>query len=153
MPTEHEEFWTSSSFAFIGRSTAKAFPTLSYGELKKQGKKVFPVDPSVDEIAGDKAYPDLASIPGGVDAVLIATHPDVAEDVMAQAANVGVKRVWMHRGPGKGSVSEEAAALGREWGLTVIPGGCPLMYGPTSDGGHRFMRAVAGLFGQLPREM
>ena len=37
MPTEYEEFWTNSSFAFVRRSTAKPFPTLSYGELKKQG--------------------------------------------------------------------------------------------------------------------
>ena len=34
----------------------------------------------------------------------------------------------------------------------AVAGGCPLMYGPTSDGGHRFMKAVLGLFGQLPKE-
>jgi predicted CoA-binding protein len=61
MSSVREEFWTNSSFAFVGHSAEKGFPTLSYGELKKQGKKVFAVDPSVGEIAGDKTYPDLAS--------------------------------------------------------------------------------------------
>jgi len=36
MPTAHQEFWTNSSFAFVGHSAEKDSPTLSYGELKKQ---------------------------------------------------------------------------------------------------------------------
>ena len=124
-----------------------------YQRLRERGYEVFAVNPNAEEVMGDKAYPDLASIPLGVEGVVIATHPDVAEDVMAQAANVGVKRVWMHRGPGAGSVSESAAELGREWGLTVIPGGCPLMYGPTSDGPHKGMRWVLNLFGKIPKQI
>jgi hypothetical protein len=48
----------------------------------------------------------------------------------------------MHRGPGAGSVSPAATEYGRQHGITVIDGGCPLMFGPTADVGHKLMRLV-----------
>ena len=71
MTTSNEEFWNHKSFAFVAQSAKKPFPTLSYGELKKQGKQVFPVDPSVEEIEGDATFPDLVSLPQKVDAVVL----------------------------------------------------------------------------------
>ena len=59
MSSEHKAFWTHASFALVGHSAKKAFPTLSYRELKRQGKRVFAVDPSVDQIEGDPARPEL----------------------------------------------------------------------------------------------
>lgn len=52
---------------------------------------------------------------------------------MHDCADLAIKHVWMHRGAGGGSVSETATAYGREHGITVIDGGCPCMFGPTSD--------------------
>jgi hypothetical protein len=57
----------------------------------------------------------------------------------------------MHRGPGAGSVSDEAAAYGRAHGVTVIDGGCPLMFGPTADIGHRVMRRFFTATGTVPK--
>ena len=48
----------------------------------------------------------------------------------------------MHWGPNPGSVSPAATDYGREKGITVIDGGCPLMFGPTADFGHKVMRLV-----------
>jgi hypothetical protein len=45
MPTPHERFWANESFAFIGHSAKGGFPKLSYGEIRKQGGKVYAVDP------------------------------------------------------------------------------------------------------------
>jgi CoA binding domain len=70
------------------------------------GYEVFAVNPNVDEVEGDRCYHDLRSIPGGVDAVVIATKPERAEDTMRECADLGIKHVWMHRGPGARSVSE-----------------------------------------------
>ena len=72
---------------------------------------------------------------------------------MRECAELGIKHVWMHRGPGAGSVSATAAAYGRQQGISVIPGGCPLMFQPTSDGAHRAMRFVFTLTGAVPREV
>jgi uncharacterized protein len=52
------------------------------------------------------------------------------------------RHVWMHRGPGVGSVSPAATDYGREHGITVIDGGCPLMFSPTADFGHKMMRPM-----------
>jgi hypothetical protein len=74
--------------------------------------------------------------------VVIGTRPEFAEDTMGECAELGIKHVWMHRGPGAGSVSAAATEYGRRRGITVIDGGCPLMFGPTADVGHRLMRLV-----------
>jgi hypothetical protein len=87
-----------------------------------------------------------------VDAVVIATTPAVAPSVARECRELGITRVWMHRSFAGGSVSEEAHAFCRENGIASIAGGCPLMYGPTSDGGHRLMRSIIGLLGRLPKE-
>src|SRR5262249_2424882 len=113
-----------------------------YRRLRERGYDVFAVNPNTPEVEGDPSYPDLKSIPGGVEAVVIGTRPEIAEDTMHECAELGIRHVWMHRGPGAGSVSANATQYGRAHGITVIDGGCPLMFPPTSDFGHRLMRVV-----------
>jgi uncharacterized protein len=124
-----------------------------YDRLKATGYEVFPVNPNADTIEGDTCFPDLGSIPGGVDAVVIATAPAHAEATMREAADLGVTQVWMHRSVGGGSVSPTATTYGREHGITVIDGGCPLMYGPTSDTGHKVMCWMFTMAGKVPRKV
>jgi hypothetical protein len=59
----------------------------------------------------------------------------------------------VHRGPGAGSVSETAAAFGRAHGISVIDGGCPCMFGPAADAGHKAMRFLFTLNGHVPGEV
>jgi uncharacterized protein len=124
-----------------------------YKRLRDRGYEVFAVNPHADVVEGDHSYPDLRSIPGGVDGVVIATRPEIAEQTMRDCAELGIKRVWMHRGPGAGSVSPAAAEYGRDHGIAVIDGGCPCMFGPTADAGHKAMRVVLTLSGSVPREV
>src|SRR5262250_3852450 len=79
-----------------------------YRRLRERGYQVFAVNPNTGEVEGDRSYPDLASIPGGVQAVVIGTRPEIAEDAMRECVELGIKHVWMHRGPGGGSVSAAA---------------------------------------------
>jgi predicted CoA-binding protein len=122
-----------------------------YRRLRDRGYDVFAVNPNADTVEGDPCYPDLRSIPGGVDAVVIGTRPDAAEPTMRECAELGIHRAWMHWGPDGGSVSAAATAYGREHGITVIDGGCPLMFGPTADLGHKLMRLVYG--GHVPKQV
>jgi hypothetical protein len=59
----------------------------------------------------------------------------------------------MHRGPGAGSVSHPAAEYGRQRGINVIEGGCPCIFDPTADPGHKGMRLVFTLTGNVPRHV
>jgi len=122
-----------------------------YRRLRARGYQVFAVNPNTGQVEGDRTYQDLKSIPGGVDAVVIGTRPQIAEDTMRECAELGIKHVWMHRGPGAGSVSDAATGYGRAHGITVIDGGCPLMFGPTADLGHKIMRLVYA--GHVPKEV
>jgi predicted CoA-binding protein len=86
-----------------------------------------------------------------VQAVVIGTRPELAEGTMRECAELGIRQVWMHRGPGTGSVSAAATEYGRHHGITVIDGGCPLMFDPTADLGHKLMRLVYA--GHVPKQV
>ena len=59
----------------------------------------------------------------------------------------------MHRSFGEGSVCDQATAYGRENGVTVIDGGCPLMFGSIADPAHKVMRLLFGMTGKVPRKV
>ena len=124
MPTEHERFWTQSSYAFVGHSAVKPFPKLSYGQLKKRGVKVFAVDPSADEVEGDRTYADLGSLPASVDAVNWDWPKEESADWVRKAADAGIQSVWIHMGRD----TPEAVELAKERGLELHTGTCAVMY-------------------------
>lgn len=124
---------------------------LIYDRLQKTGHQVFAVNPQMLTFQNDRCYPDIQSIPGGVDGVVIITRPDVTVRIVRDCKDAGVQRVWMHQSVGKGtSVSPEGVEYCRQQGITVIAGGCPMMYGEGADLGHVCMRWLLKLTGKLP---
>jgi hypothetical protein len=149
------DFLDNHRIAVVGVSRAKRGHAANnvYLRLRDRGYEVFAINPSAEQIEGDTCYSDLGSVPGGVDAVVIGTRPETAESVMHDCVELGIQFVWMHRGLGRGSVSEAASAYGREHGVNVIDGGCPLMFDPTADFGHRCLKAILSLTGAVPRNV
>jgi predicted CoA-binding protein len=137
----------------VSRTPSGHGSNVVYQRLRERGYEVYAVNPNTDEIEGDLCYQDLKSIPGGVDAVVIATRPETAETTMRECADLGIKHVWMHRAFGGGSVSDAAASYGREQGIAVIDGGCPLMFDPTADKAHKAFRFVCTLTGKVPKRV
>lgn len=135
----------------VSRTPKNHGSNVVYKRLRDRGYEVFAVNPNADRVEGDPCYQDLKSIPGGIQAVVIGTRPKIAEDTMRECAELGITQVWMHRGPGAGSVSDDATAYGRQHGITVIDGGCPLMFGPTSDFGHKVMKLMYA--GHVPKQV
>lgn len=126
---------------------------LIFQRLRGRGYEVYPVNPNATEVEGTHSYPNLASIPGGVEAVVIATRAGRAEATMRECSALGIHDVWMHRAFGDGSVSPQATAYGRTHGIRVIDGGCPLMFEPTADGGHKLLRWACTWTGKVPRQV
>ncbi len=149
------EFLANERIAVTGvsRNPANHGSNIVYQRFRDRGYSVFAVNPNADEVEGDVCYPDLKSIPGAVDAVVIGTRPEHAEGTMRECIELGIEYVWMHRGPGAGSVSTAATELGRKEGITVIDGGCPCMFGDTADIGHRIMKPLLSLTGSVPRSV
>ena len=124
-----------------------------YQRLRDRGYEVFAINPNTDTVEGDRCYNNLKSVPGGVEAVVIGTRPEIAEETMRECAELGIRYVWMHRSFGAGSVSDAATDYGRQHGITVIDGGCPLMFDPTADFGHKAMRFVFTRTGKVPKQV
>ena len=135
----------------VSRSPKQHGSNTVYKRLRDRGYDVFAINPNAETVEGDPAYADLRSIPGGVEAVVIGTRPERADETMRECAELGIKHVWMHRSYGAGSVSKSATAYGREHGITVIDGGCPCMFEPTADFGHKIMRRIYA--GHVPKQV
>ncbi len=121
-----------------------------YQRLRNRGYQVFAVNPNADQVEGDLCFRDLKSISDGVDWVVIGTRPETADEAVRECDELGIKRVWMHRAFGDGSVSDTATQYGRQRGMTVIDGGCPCMFDPTADPGHKVMRMMCTLTRNVP---
>ncbi|MCA9936830.1 MAG: CoA-binding protein [Anaerolineales bacterium] len=120
-----------------------------YKTLRQSGRTVFAVNPNTDTAEGDPCYPSLQAIPGGVDGVIIITKPEITEQVVQDAVAAGVPRVWMHNNTFMpSSVSEKATAVCHENNITVIDGGCPMMF---FDPFHKCMKWMLGAMGRLPK--
>jgi hypothetical protein len=111
-----------------------------FRRLRDAGHEVVPINPRAPEAEGVHCYPDLAAVPGPLDGVVIVTPPDASAAIVRQCRDRGVRRVWMHRSFGSGSVSDEAVRECVAAGIDCIAGGCPMMFCEPIDVGHRCMR-------------
>lgn len=134
----------------VSRDPQNHGANIIYQRLRDRGYQVFAINPNAEEVEGDRCWPDVASVPGGVDAVVIGTRAEHAPGTMRECVELGIRHVWMHRLVGAGSVSDEASEYGRRHGIQVIDGGCPLMFDPTADGGHKVLRRVFTWAGKVP---
>ena len=113
-----EDFLAQKRIAVAGVSRDRNQPANAiYRKLRDSGHEVFATNPKTQKVEGVACYPDLASIPGGVDAVMIATPPAAGDEIVRQCSQLGISRVWLHRSFGTGSVSQAAVDYCREHGL------------------------------------
>jgi predicted CoA-binding protein len=145
MPSEYETFWNAKSYAVVGHTEKSAFPLFTYKGLKKSGRVVYPVDPKADVVDGDRAYPDLASLPASVEAVVIEVPKEETREWIAQAADAGIKDVWVHQTRD----TPLAVALAAERGLRLRTGTCAAMYatpGLSFHSIHKLIQIMRGKF-------
>lgn len=137
--------------AGVSRKDRSGPANLIYRKLKSAGYEVFPVNPATTSVEDDPCYPSVEAIPGEpVDGVVIGTTPAAAETIVRGCAEAGVRRVWMHRSFGEGSVSGPATRFCEEHDISVIAGACPMMYCRPVDFGHRCMKWCLKVTGNLP---
>ena len=145
MASQRQTFWDHASFAVVGHSDKRSFPKLTYNALKSSGKPVYAVDPSADEIEGDKAFSDLTALPSPVEAAVLELPKDETAAWVARVADAGIKAVWIHQH----TDTPEALALAGERGLDVCAGTCAVMYvtpGLSAHSPHRWIMRALGKF-------
>jgi hypothetical protein len=145
-----EDFLAQDHIAFVGVSrNPKEFANAVYRNMRDGGRSLYPVNAGADgaPLEGDPSYRSLADVPDPVDGVVVMVPADGAADVVRDAVARGVPRVWLHRGFGRGAVSDEAVELCRAHGIDVVEGACPLMFDGDVRGAHRLHRfLVRGRF-------
>ena len=149
MTTKHAVniFLKNKSIAVVGVSrNKKKFGYIAYKNLKDKGYKVFPVNPNADSVDSYKCYPNLSSISGAFDGVLLVVPPKQSEAVVREAHQLGVKSIWFQQG----SSSEEAINFCEENNISVVSGECIMMFTEPVESFHKFHRWIWKIFGKLP---
>lgn len=109
------------TIAIVGISDKEDRPSYRVARyLQEQGYKIIPVNPRLTEVLGEKAYPDLQSIPEPVDVVDVFRKPEEVVSIARDAVAIGAKVLWLQLG----IKNEEAEQLAREAGLKTISDLC-----------------------------
>jgi uncharacterized protein len=146
-----QAFLDDKKLAIVGASPNKDnFGRSLMAELTKKEYQVIPVNPKYDEIEGVRSIPTVKELPKEVENVILATPPKLTDEIVGQCIGTHVKRVWMIRGMGKGSYTEEAHQKCTENGIEVVYGFCPMMF--LGEGFHKFHFWLRNHFGKVPSE-
>lgn len=147
-----EDFLAQKRIAMPGISRDPAnFSVKLFEELCRRGYDVVPVNPHMAEVQGRRCFTRVQDIQPPVEAALLMTSSEATETVVHDCAEAGIRRVWMYRATGKGSVSAKAVAFCRGRGIEVVPGQCPFMFLPDTAGVHRFHGFIRKITGRYPR--
>jgi hypothetical protein len=108
-------------FAVVGVSRdSSKYGNKIYADLKQSGYKVYPINPNIEEIFGDKCYPSLDKLPLKPDVVDIVVPPRITEEIIKQCKTLGITNIWLQ----PGSESEEAIKFCQANNMKLVSGVC-----------------------------
>lgn len=141
-----DAFLAQQAFALVGvsRSGGK-FGNLILRELREKGMRVYPLHPAADTIDGVKCYGHLKDMPEPIGGMIICVTPGDAVTAVRDAAEAGIKHVWLQQG----AESPYLEQLCTELGLDAVVGECILMFA-NPKGIHRAHQMLEGVLGRLP---
>jgi predicted CoA-binding protein len=109
------------SVAVVGLSPQPARPSFNVAKaLQGFGYRIIPVRPLVDEVLGEKAYPDLESLPELPDIVDVFRASEHVPAIVDSCIKLGIKNLWLQ----DGVIHEEAALRAQAAGITVVMDRC-----------------------------
>ncbi|HEX4819694.1 MAG TPA: CoA-binding protein [Acidimicrobiales bacterium] len=146
-PEAARSFFALDRIALVGASDDKKhFSNAVFLALRDHGVHAIPVNPHETVVGGETCYPDIATVPGAVDGVIVMVNHETALQIVDECIERGVTHVWLFKGLGGDSaVSDEAVARCRNHDIHVIPGACPMMFLQPVKGFHRFHRGIRRL--------
>jgi len=147
-----EDFLARKRLAMVGVSRdPKDFSRGLFADLRQRGYDMVPVNPKLDEVGGTRCFARLQDVTPPVAGVLVMTAPEKTEQVVHDADEAGISRVWLHRGVGTGAVSEAAVNYCHARGLHLVAGYCPYMFLPEAQFFHRIHGFCLKVLGKYPR--
>ena len=141
-----DDFINSKRIAVVGMSrSGKKYGNAATKELVSKGYEIYPVHPEAQEIDGMKCYPSLKSLHGQIDGVWISIPPKKVNAVLEDAAEIGLKNIWLQQGAWSKDVQQTIDRLK----LPVVSKKCILMYAQPVKSVHKFHRTIKSIFGGL----
>lgn len=125
----------------------KKFGFIAFKELREKGFEVLPINPNAETIDGIKCYPSVASLPEGVESLLLVTPRNQTAGVIREALEKKIPHLWIQQM----AESKEALKLAENTSVNLIYKECILMHTLPVKSIHRFHRAIKGFFGLLPK--
>ncbi len=143
-----DDFLSCRRIALAGASRrGKKFGNAVLKTMRGQGYDVLPVHPEAREIDGVPCRASVRDLPDDVEAMVLVVPPRETERLVREAAERGIRRVWMQQG----AESAEAVRYCEEHGIACVHGECVLMFAEPAGFVHRAHRWVRGVRGALPR--
>jgi len=125
MTPEIEEFLAQETLALAGVSrSGRGYGNKVLRDLGRKGYRVLPVHPEARELGGVPGYPSLAELPESVGGLVLVVPPAETEKLVGEAAEVGIRRVWMQ----PGAESAAAVAFCQRHGIAVIHHECVMVH-------------------------
>ncbi|MBM7086725.1 CoA-binding protein [Micromonospora humidisoli] len=130
MRTAQQLLADSAVIAVVGasRDPGKAAHRVP-AQMQRYGWRIIPVNPTVDELFGERAYPSLADIPHPMDLVNVFRPARDAVEVVRQAATIGAPAVWLQLG----IVSAEARRIAEAAGMDYVEDRCLIIERAAAD--------------------
>jgi predicted CoA-binding protein len=146
-------FLAGRRLAVVGASDDKAnFGGSIYRAFRDHGYEVHAVNPNAEMVAGDRCYPNLASVPAELDGVMVVVNPTAAMQVVNDCIALGIRHIWLFKGlGGQGAVSEDAVKRCHENYIDVVAGACPFMFLEPVGWFHKLHRGMRHLNGSLAK--
>ena len=117
MDLQEEQLRNSKTIAVVGLSDNPDRDSHRVSKyMQSQGYRIIPVNPMIEEVLGEKSYPDLKSVPEPIDMVDVFRRSELVPPVVDEAIEVGVKYIWMQ----DGVINEESKAKAEAAGIPVV---------------------------------
>jgi uncharacterized protein len=112
---------SAKTIAVVGLSANPRRPSHGVARyLQRAGYRIIPVNPNLEEVLGERAYPSLRDIPQPVDVVEVFRRSEFVGPIVDDAIAIKARAVWLQ----DGVVDEAAAARARASGLDVVMDDC-----------------------------
>src|SRR5438128_9086630 len=112
---------SARTIAVVGLSANPLRPSHGVARyLQRVGYRIIPVNPNVEEVLGERAYPSLRDIPQPVDVVEVFRRSEFVGPIVDDAIAIKASAVWLQ----DGVVDDDAAARARAAGLDVVMDDC-----------------------------
>lgn len=144
---EIESILKGRKLVFVGVSgDPKKFSRMAYKELRQKGFELYPVNPRLDEVDGDKCFRSISEVPGDVKWALLMTPKEATAGAVKEAIDKGMESIWIQQG----AHTPEALAIAQDRGVHIVYNKCIMMFASPVKGVHAFHRFLAKLFGKVP---